>query len=223
MVLEWNGHTVFTHKFALLSRLLGLITLWLSIAFLSACSPEPQEQPRKKDYVITSIGEKAYFGPGEGEKVGIIQTEHGRIALELWENIAPNTVSNFCYLAGDGFYDGLAFYRVAPGFAIQTGDPKGDGTGGPGYRIPPEIVESDTIRHVRGTVAMDIAGADAGGAGSRFYICLSKQPQLDGHFPIFGQVVEGYDVLDRIREGDRIESVEVLLKNEYLKQREKGR
>jgi peptidyl-prolyl cis-trans isomerase B (cyclophilin B) len=223
MMLAESGSAFSRYSPSFLSRLFSLSIVCLSIAFLTACGSAKQEEPRSKDYVVTSVGDKSYYGPGEGEKVAILSTEHGKIAVKLFEDVAPNTVSNFCYLAGKGFYDGLIFYRVVPNFVLQTGDPHADGTGGPGYRIPPEIVEIDSLRHTRGIVAMDISEADVGGAGSRFYICLSKQPQLDGRFPVFGKVIDGNEVLDRIREGDRIESVKILLKSEYVKQREKSK
>ncbi len=134
-----------------------------------------------------------------------ITTAHGDILIELYPDTAPNTVANFKALAGKGFYDGLKFHRVIAGFMAQGGDPEGTGMGGPGYRVKAEFSER---RHVRGTVAM-ARSQDPDSAGSQFYICFEPQPHLDGQYTIFGQVVEGMDVVDRIRQGDVMEKVSV--------------
>jgi cyclophilin family peptidyl-prolyl cis-trans isomerase len=115
---------------------------------------------------------------------------------------APLTCLNFLNLAAQGFYDGTAFHRVVPDFVVQGGDPRGDGTGGPGYVIRDEI---NRLRYDRGTVGMALAGADTG--GSQFFIALSPQPHLDGGYTAFGEVTGGAEVLDRLRLGDRIEKV----------------
>lgn len=140
-----------------------------------------------------------------GEHVRIT-TEHGEILIELYPDAAPNTVANFKALAGKGFYDGLTFHRVIPGFMAQGGDPLGNGTGGPGYRVKAEF---NAHRHVRGTVAMARA-ADPDSAGSQFYICFEPQPHLDGQYTVFGQVIEGMEIVDQIRQGDVMQKVEVL-------------
>ncbi len=134
-----------------------------------------------------------------------IRTDKGEILIELYPDDAPDTVANFKKLAASGFYDGLVFHRVIPGFVAQGGDPKGDGTGGPGYRIRAEF---NARRHERGTVAMARA-ADPDSAGSQFYICYDDLPHLDGQYTVFGRVVEGMDVVDRIRVGDVMREVRV--------------
>ena len=222
MILERRRFEVGEQPPTATLRLLWVVGLMLVPAFVFGCASESEEQPTGDDLVITTMGAKKYDGPGEGEKVGILDTERGRIVFDLFEDTAPNTVSNFCYLSGKGFYDGLIFYRVAPNLFAQAGDPKGDGTGGPEYRIPAELTDREDRRHLRGTVAMDISLQDIGTAGSRFFICLSKQPQLNGRFPVFGKVIEGDEILDSIKKGDRITSASVLLKEEYLAQRESG-
>jgi cyclophilin family peptidyl-prolyl cis-trans isomerase len=131
-----------------------------------------------------------------------IRTQRGTITVRLACPQAPMTCLNFLTLASQGFFDGLTFHRVVPDFVIQGGDPKGDGSGGPGYAIRDEI---NRLRYNRGVVGMALAGPDTG--GSQFFITLSPQPHLDGGYTAFGEVTAGADVLDRIRLGDRIEKV----------------
>ena len=126
----------------------------------------------------------------------------GRSRVRLACPAAPLTCLNFLNLAGQGFFDGLAFHRVVPDFVVQGGDPKGDGSGGPGYSIRDEI---NRLRYDRGVVGMALAGPDTG--GSQFFITLSPQPHLDGGYTAFGEVIAGAEVLDQIRLGDRIEKV----------------
>ncbi|MDQ6999402.1 MAG: peptidylprolyl isomerase [Mariprofundus sp.] len=135
-----------------------------------------------------------------------IETVHGEILIELYPDTAPNTVANFKALAGKGFYDGLKFHRVIAGFMAQGGDPEGTGRGGPGYKVKAEF---NARKHVRGTVAM-ARSASPDSAGSQFYICFGPQPHLDGQYTIFGQVVEGLDVVDQIKQGDVMNKVSVL-------------
>jgi len=135
-----------------------------------------------------------------------IETEHGEVLIELYPDSAPNTVANFKALAGKGFYDGLKFHRVIAGFMAQGGDPEGTGRGGPGYNVKAEF---NARKHVRGTLAM-ARSASPDSAGSQFYICFAPQPHLDGQYTIFGQVVEGMDVVDQIKQGDVMNKVSVL-------------
>lgn len=135
-----------------------------------------------------------------------IQTEKGDIVLELYPDAAPGTVANFAKLAESGFYNGLTFHRVIPNFVIQGGCPRGDGTGGPGYTIKCET-EGNPHKHVRGSLSMAHAGKDTG--GSQFFVCHAPQPHLDGRHTVFGQVTEGLEVVDQIRQGDRMLSVTV--------------
>jgi cyclophilin family peptidyl-prolyl cis-trans isomerase/HEAT repeat protein len=131
-----------------------------------------------------------------------IRTPRGTVTVRLACPLAPLTCLNFLNLAGQGFFDGLSFHRVVPDFVVQGGDPKGDGSGGPGYAIRDEI---NRLRYDRGVVGMALAGADTG--GSQFFITLSPQPHLDGGYTAFGEVIAGAEVLDRIQLGDRIEKV----------------
>jgi cyclophilin family peptidyl-prolyl cis-trans isomerase/HEAT repeat protein len=131
-----------------------------------------------------------------------IRTPRGTITVRLACPRAPLTCLNFLTLAAQGFFDGLSFHRVVPDFVVQGGDPKGDGSGGPGYVIRDEI---NRLRYGRGVVGMALAGPDTG--GSQFFITLSPQPHLDGGYTAFGEVIGGAEVLDQIRLGDRIEKV----------------
>lgn len=131
-----------------------------------------------------------------------IRTERGTITVRLECPQAPLTCLNFLQLAEQGFFNGLTFHRVVPDFVVQGGDPRGDGSGGPGYSIRDEI---NRLRYDRGAVGMALAGPDTG--GSQFFITLSPQPHLDGGYTVFGEVVGGMEVLDQIRLGDKIETV----------------
>lgn len=136
-----------------------------------------------------------------------MQTNKGKITLELFPNEAPGTVENFEKLSNDGFYDGLTFHRVIPDFVIQGGCPRGDGTGGPGYTIKCET-EGNPHKHGTGALSMAHAGKDTG--GSQFFITHSPQPHLDGVHTVFGQVIDGMDVVYDIRQGDIIEKVTIV-------------
>ena len=134
-----------------------------------------------------------------GRPHAVVETDRGRIVIELFADETPVTAANFFSLAHDGFYDGLTFHRVVSGFVIQGGCPRGDGWGGPGYSIPCEVTARP---YERGSVGMALAGRDTG--GSQFFITHSPQPHLDGRYTLFGRVKEGMDVVDRIQPGDRI-------------------
>ena len=148
----------------------------------------------------------------------------GDIVIELYENEAPQTVGNFINLVESGYYNGLKFHRVLDGFMAQTGCPKGDGTGGPGYNIYCECYKSGYRRHFTGSVAMaKAAPRDTG--GSQFYITFRRTDHLDGKHTVFGRVIEGMDVVNSIQrinpevpapiDADVIESAEVLRKRDH--------
>ena len=144
-----------------------------------------------------------------GDEVAVIETGKGTIRVKLDSDGAPIHVANFCELATMGFYDGLKFHRYVPGFVIQGGCPRGDGTGGPGYTIKCET-SAPRQRHDRGVLSMAHAGRDTG--GSQFFICHNREntQHLDGRHTCFGQVVEGLDVIDDIRPGDKILSIRIV-------------
>ena len=137
-----------------------------------------------------------------------IKTAKGDMTVEFFDTDAPLTVANFCKLAKSGFYDGLTFHRVLPNFVIQGGCPKGTGTGGPGWNIKCET-SGGNQRHDRGVLSMAHAGTDTG--GSQFFVCHSREgtAHLDRKHTCFGKVTKGVEVVDKIKAGDKIVSIEV--------------
>ena len=134
-----------------------------------------------------------------------IVTDKGDIVVRLFPDDAPMHAAAFLKLVESGFYDGLAFHRVEPGFVIQGGDPDGDGTGGPGYRLKAEF---NSRPHSRGTLAMARA-SNPDSAGSQFYICLADARFLDGQYTVFGEMTDGFEALDAIRRGDKMQKLTV--------------
>lgn len=132
-------------------------------------------------------------------------TRRGDVIFDLFPGAAPNTVANFVKLAASGYFNGLNFHRVVPGFVTQDGDPRGDGWGGPGYAIR---CEYNDLHYETGTVGMALSGKDTG--GSQYFITHAPQPHLDGKYTIFGKVTSGMDVIARLARGDKIEKVELL-------------
>jgi peptidyl-prolyl cis-trans isomerase B (cyclophilin B) len=135
-----------------------------------------------------------------------METNRGIIELEFYPQHAPRTVNNFVFLAREGFYDGVIFHRVISDFVIQGGDPTGTGRGGPGYQFEDELI-GNPLKHDRGVISMANAGPCTN--GSQFFITHSPQPHLNGKHTVFGKVVTGQDIVDAIREGDRMERVSV--------------
>lgn len=138
-------------------------------------------------------------------RTAVLETVKGTIKFELKESEAPITAKNFIDLAQKGFYNGLSFHRVIRGFMIQGGCPKGDGTGGPGYSIRDEF--HPKLKHTKGAVSMANAGPNSG--GSQFFITEAPQPHLDGKHSVFGQLIEGQNVVESIKKGDKILKVTI--------------
>lgn len=130
-----------------------------------------------------------------------MKTNKGTIELELYPKHAPKTVNNFVFLAGEGFYNDVVFHRVINNFVIQGGDPTGSGMGGPGYRFEDELV-GNPLKHETGVISMANAGPNTN--GSQFFITHSPQPHLNGKHTVFGRVVNGMDVVNAIKQGDRM-------------------
>ncbi|MFT4413204.1 peptidylprolyl isomerase [Fredinandcohnia humi] len=141
-------------------------------------------------------------------KYAVIDLEKGgQVKIELFPNEAPGTVENFETLINKGFYNGLNFHRVIPGFVAQGGCPEGRGTGGPGYTIKCET-QGNPHKHERGSLSMAHAGKDTG--GSQFFIVFEPQPHLNGVHTVFGKVVEGMEYVDDIKQGDKMKEVRVI-------------
>ncbi len=138
-----------------------------------------------------------------------IHTDHGVMVVDFYTNDAPKTVANFIKLSKDGYYDGLTFHRVIPDFVVQGGCPNGTGTGGPGYKIECELNGGNQY-HDKGVLSMAHAGRNTG--GSQFFICHSRAntQHLDGNHTCFGKVVEGIEIIDKIKQGDSIQKIVVI-------------
>jgi peptidyl-prolyl cis-trans isomerase B (cyclophilin B) len=156
-------------------------------------------------FAISSSAPKTYSAPPpmtidtSKQYTATIETEKGDLVLELFASDVPITVNNFVFLAREGFYDGTTFHRVEPDFVAQGGDPTGTGTGTPGYRFDDEITDHT---HVTGALSMANSGANTNGC--QFFITYAPQHHLDGQHSVFGQLIEGMDVLERLEQGDVI-------------------
>ena len=139
-------------------------------------------------------------------KTATIDTNRGMIKLKLYDDKAPKTVANFEKLVKQGFYNGLKFHRVIENFMVQTGCPQGTGTGGPGYKFPDEF--HPDLKHT-GSGVLSMANSGPNTNGSQFFITHVATPWLDGKHSVFGQVVEGLDVVNAIRQGDVMKNVTV--------------
>ncbi len=153
-----------------------------------ALAPTPMTFAERPELTI-SADEKIF---------AIVETEKGSFRIELRPGLALETVNSFIFLARQGYYDGVTFHRVIPGFVAQGGDPTGTGSGGPGYTLPDEFSD---VPFERGTVAMANTGAP-NSSGSQFFIAYDDQPGLDGQFTVFGEVVDGMDVVDALTPRD---------------------
>jgi len=170
----------------------------------TACATDPIEQPMEEPKSMS------YSAPPEMQidtsknYVATFVTEKGDVVCELFAADVPQTVNNFVFLAQEGFYDGVTFHRVIPGFMAQGGDPTGTGRGGPGYSF-----EDEFSSHKHGTGALSMANAGPDTNGSQFFITYAPQPHLDGKHSVFGQLTEGMDVLSEIENGDVIKTIDI--------------
>jgi len=169
------------------------IFIFIILILVSSCSKN------KEQLKNTQSSEKMI-------KYAIIETDKGTIKAELYTDKAPITTKNFIDLANSGFYNGLMFHRVEPGFVVQGGDPKGDGTGGSGKNIPLEI--NPNLKHVKGVLSM-ARSQNPDSASSQFYITLADTPFLDGSYAVFGKVVQGFDIAEKIKVGDKMNRVSI--------------
>jgi len=147
----------------------------------------------------------------DAENTLYMDLESGRVVIELRPDLAPKHVARIKALVRQGFYDGLSFHRVIDGFMAQGGDPKGDGTGGSGQRIPAEFSPPSVAKHLRGTVSM-ARSQHADSADSQFFICFEPAPFLDGKYTIWGQVVEGMELVDQLERGEPVRDPDHILR-----------
>ena len=175
-----------------------LLVIVLSLSLFIGCSKK--EEINDKNTTSTNNAETEK-GKDDKNPIATIEMEDGsQIKIELYPDVAPNTVRNFISLANSKFYDGLIFHRVIPDFMIQGGDPEGTGVGGPGYAIKGEFSSNgfeNTLKHDRGVISMARA-QDKNSAGSQFFIMHKDSPHLDGEYAAFGKVIEGIEVVDKI-------------------------
>jgi TonB family protein len=175
-------------------------------------TPAPKATPKPKPTPVPKPKPTPKPPPRPVRPVATIATAKGEVRIELFPEEAPRAVDNFILLAQRGFYNGLTFHRLEPGFVIQGGDPSGDGTGGPGYTIPNDT--NTALKHLKGFVGMANAGRDT--AGSQFYILLGNAPGLDnGNYTLFGQVIAGQDVVEKLAKGDVMNRITVTLPPKY--------
>ena len=200
-------------KIRQLTRLSGIILLLTSLLLASCGGPTPAPQPKPEP--TPPPKPKTYSAPPpmkidtSKQYTATIETEKGDLVIELFAKDVPVTVNNFVFLAREGFYDGSTFHRIIPGFMAQGGDPTGTGMGNPGYRFADEFTQHT---HVAGVISMANAGPNTNGC--QFFITYAPQHALDGKHTVFGQLIEGMDVLKKLTprdpnqrpdfEGDRI-------------------
>ncbi len=147
---------------------------------------------------------RQWLAPGARQPRAVIRTQRGDITVELFGADAPLVVEAFVRLASSGFYRNTTFHRVIPNFVAQDGDPRGDGSGGPGFALRDSPTRQ---RHDRGALGLATSGPDTG--GSQYYLCHSAQPHLDGAYTVFGRVVDGLEIMDRIEQGDRMVRIDI--------------
>ena len=179
-----------------LSLIAGIIPLLITLLATSCGNGTPNRKTYSAPPPMTIDTGKQY--------TATIETERGDLVLELFASDVPRTVNNFVFLAREGFYDGITFHRVIPDFMAQGGDPTGTGAGGPGYSFADEFSEHT---HVTGALSMANAGPDTN--GSQFFITYTPQHHLDGRHSVFGQLLEGMDVLKEIKQGDTITRITI--------------
>lgn len=175
----------------ILYRIVGIILVLVAFLAASCAGAAPQPKTYSAPPPMTIDTSKQY--------TATIETNRGNLVLELFASDAPVTVNNFVFLARDGFYNGTTFHRVVPGFVVQGGDPTGTGTGTPGYYFADEFTE-----HTHVTGALSMANSDPNTNGCQFFITYAPQHHLDGKHSVFGQLIEGTDVLEKIEQGDTI-------------------
>jgi cyclophilin family peptidyl-prolyl cis-trans isomerase len=167
----------------------GILVVVLAFALALGCSAqEGTDEAAQGEPVDAAISTAE-------RPVVVIETDSGTIVTEFYPDVAPVTCDSILSLVNQGFYDGLTFHRIIPGFVIQGGDPQGNGTGNAGFTIPAEFSDR---KHVEGTLSMARSPVDINSSSCQFFICLAAVPHLDGQYNLFGQVIEGMDVVQKL-------------------------
>ena len=189
------------------------VMLIAALILTVSCSSSSSNNSPLPTRTTMSSTKKTYTSPPpmiidtNKQYTAVIETNKGKLVLELFAKDVPKMVNNFVFLAREGFYDGVAFHRVIPGFMAQGGDPTGTGSGDPGYKFADEFTSH---KHVTGAVSMANAGPNTN--GSQFFITYAPQPHLDGKHSVFGQLTEGMDVLQKLVNGDVMQKVTIIEK-----------
>lgn len=172
-----------------------------SLVFATACNDKPSNDSKTNNSETRKESQEMQVeDSGLSKQTATLRVIHGKIKIAFYPKKAPVTVTRISELISKGFYNGIIFHRVVPGFVAQAGDPTGTGTSGSGKNLPAEF---NDLEHVRGTIAM-ARTQDPNSADSQFYITLSRQAHLDGKYTIFAKVVDGLEIIDKIQRGDKI-------------------
>ena len=190
------------------NKILILITI-ISTLFLCACNNEPKETENllNINYDLSENETSLEQYKTENPVVALYIEKYGSIVMELYPDVAPNTVNNFIYLVKEGFYDNNTIHRLVPGFVIQGGDPTGTGTGSPGYQIKGEFSNNgfeNNLKHTKGIVSMARGAYSNDSAGSQFFIVLDTAEYLDGDYAAFGKVIDGWENIENIVKNERV-------------------
>ena len=208
--------------------IIGIIILLVVIVIAAVMIPQRNEESEKKEEKLMNInydieGNEAKLDDYDTENpvVAMYIENYGSVVMELYPDVAPNTVNNFISLVKSGFYDNNTFHRLVPGFVLQGGDPDGTGTGGPGYSIKGEFTNNgfeNNLKHTKGVISMARSN-DKDSAGSQFFIMLGTSTYLDGDYAAFGKVIAGMDNVERIEKEEVVsnEATGQLKKNLTIK------
>ena len=211
-----------------LFMIIGVIILLVVIVIAAVMIPQKNEESKKKEEKLMNInydieGNEAKLDDYDTENpvVAMYIENYGSVVMELYPDVAPNTVNNFISLVKSGFYDNNTFHRLVPGFVLQGGDPDGTGTGGPGYSIKGEFTNNgfeNNLKHTKGVISMARSN-DKDSAGSQFFIMLGTSTYLDGDYAAFGKVIAGMDNVERIEKEEVVsnEATGQLKKNLTIK------
>lgn len=189
----------------------GITLVVVALLVAALMIPEKKEKSYKEellgiDYNIEGNEAELSKYDTDNPVVAMYIEKYGSVVMELYPEIAPNTVNNFISLIKSGFYDNNTFHRLVQGFVLQGGDPDGEGTGGPGYTIKGEFSENgfdNDLKHEKGVLSM-ARSQEMDSAGSQFFIMLGKSDYLDGNYAAFGKVIDGFDLIERIEKNEKV-------------------